>query len=148
MADFHSYLPDDILVNVDRASMLASLEIRAPFLDHRIIEFAFRRVPDVFRATLRKRKVLVRHLGQRLLPAELDLSRKQGFSIPFGAWFKGHWGARMSEILSAATPGLFEPGVVNELIGLQRKGLSNSHRLYALVMLELWRREYEIGLPA
>jgi len=148
LADFHSYLPDDILVKVDRASMLASLEMRAPFLDHRIIEFAYGRVPDKLRATVRNRKVLLRHLGGRLLPPELDLTRKQGFSIPLTAWFKGAWGARMSEILSGAMPGLFEPRVVSELIGLQRKGLSNSQRLYSLVMLELWRREYDVGMPA
>lgn len=148
MADFHSYLPDDILVKVDRASMLASLEMRAPFLDHRVIEFAFSRVPDKFRATIRERKILLRHLGRRLLPPELDLTRKQGFSIPLTAWFKGAWGTRMSEILSGAIPGLFEPRIVEKLIALQRRGLSNSQRLYSLVMLELWRREYKVTLPA
>lgn len=148
IADFHSYLPDDILVKVDRASMLSSLEMRAPFLDHRVIEFAFNRVPDRLRATVRERKILLRHLGRRLLPQELDLKRKQGFSIPLSAWFKGAWGPTMSEILSGAMPGLFEPREVNKLITLQRKGLSNSQRLYALVMLELWRREYNVGMLA
>lgn len=147
LADFHSYLPDDILVKVDRASMLASLEVRAPFLDHRVIELAYGRVPDRYRTTLTERKVLLRHLGRRLLPPALNLTRKQGFSIPLSAWFKGSWGTRMSEILSEATPGLFEQKAVNDLVSLQRKGLSNSARLYALTMLELWRREYDIGLP-
>lgn len=145
-ADFHSYLPDDILVKVDRASMLASLETRAPFLDHRIVEFAFGRVPDKFRTTLFERKILLRHLGRRILPKELDLTRKQGFSIPLSAWFKGVWGVRMADILSDAMPGLFEKRMVRSLIAHQRKGLSNSQRLYALVMLELWRREYKVDL--
>jgi asparagine synthase (glutamine-hydrolysing) len=127
--------------------MLASLEMRAPFLDHRVIEFAFGRVPDKLRATLRQRKILLRHLGRRFLPSDLDLTRKQGFSIPLSAWFKGAWGAKLSEVLSGAMPGLFEPAVVNEIVELQRKGLSNSQRLYSLVMLELWRREYDVGLP-
>jgi asparagine synthase (glutamine-hydrolysing) len=148
MADFHSYLPDDILVKVDRASMLASLEMRAPFLDYRVIEFAFGRVPDRLRATLRQRKVLLRLLGRRLLPPELDLRRKQGFSIPLSAWFKGAWGARMSELLAESRPGLLDPAMVRNLLDLQRRGLSNSQRLYSLVMLELWRREYSVGLPA
>jgi asparagine synthase (glutamine-hydrolysing) len=147
IADFHSYLPDDILVKVDRASMLASLETRAPFLDRGVIEFAYGRVPDRFRATLWQRKVLLRHLARRLLPPQLDLKRKQGFSIPLAAWIKGPWGARMSEILAGMMPGLFDAGAVAELFALQRKGLSNSQRLYALTMLELWRREYDVGLP-
>ena len=58
-ADFATYLPEDILVKVDRASMLASLEVRAPFLDYRIIEFAFGSVPDALRATRTSRKVLL-----------------------------------------------------------------------------------------
>lgn len=147
-ADFHSYLPDDILVKVDRASMLASLEVRAPLLDHRIIEFAYGRVPDRLKAALRERKMLLRHLGRRLLPRDLNITRKQGFSIPLSAWLKGSWGPNISEILSEAMPGLFEQEVVDNLVLLQRKGFSNSQRLYALTMLELWRREYNVGLPA
>jgi asparagine synthase (glutamine-hydrolysing) len=127
--------------------MLASLETRAPFLDRGVIEFAYGRVPDRFRATLWQRKVLLRHLARRLLPPQLDLKRKQGFSIPLAAWIKGPWGARMSEILAGMMPGLFDAGAVAELFALQRKGLSNSQRLYALTMLELWRREYDVGLP-
>src|SRR5262245_59242334 len=80
--DFSTYLADDILVKIDRASMLTSLEVRAPWLDHRLIEFAFGRVPDTLRATIRERKILPRRLATRLLPAGLDLARKQGFSLP------------------------------------------------------------------
>jgi asparagine synthase (glutamine-hydrolysing) len=148
MADFHSYLPDDILVKVDRASMLTSLELRAPFLDRRVIEFAYGRIPDKYRATLSKRKVLLRHLGRRLLPPKLNLTRKQGFSIPLSAWFKGEWGKRMGDVLADASPGLFDHREIDNLVALQRKGFSNSARLYALTMLELWRREYNVGLPA
>jgi asparagine synthase (glutamine-hydrolysing) len=146
-ADFCSYLPDDILVKVDRASMLTSLEVRAPFLDHRVVEFAFSRVPDRLRGTLTRRKVLLRHLAQRLLPRDLDLNRKQGFSIPLGRWFKGEWGAKMSEVLWDAAPGLFDSASLSRLIQLQRRGYSNTQRLFSLVMLELWRREYAVQIP-
>jgi asparagine synthase (glutamine-hydrolysing) len=146
-ADFHSYLPDDILVKVDRASMLASLEVRAPFLDYRVIEFAYGRIPDEYRATLTQRKILLRHLASRLLPPQLDLKRKKGFQIPLSVWFKGEWGTRMCEILLEAEPGLLDRKAIGDLVSLQRKGLSNVHRLYSLTMLELWRREYKVGLP-
>jgi asparagine synthase (glutamine-hydrolysing) len=146
-ADFHSYLPDDILVKVDRASMFASLEVRAPFLDYRVIEMAYGRLPDAYRATLTQRKVLLRRLGSRLLPPQLDLKRKQGFQIPLSVWFNGPWGTRMCDILLDSDPGFFDQRAISQLVSLQRKGFSNVHRLYALTMLELWRREYKIGLP-
>ena len=143
-ADFLAYLPDDILVKVDRASMLTSLEMRAPLLDRAIIEFAFGRVPDRLRATAGERKVLLRVLGKKLLPAALDMTRKRGLSIPLSAWFKGEWGRYMEEVLLAPEQRLFDHGVVRSLIATQRRGLSNTHRLFALTVFELWRREYAI----
>src|SRR5207244_1690960 len=100
--DFRSYLVDDILVKVDRASMLTSLEVRAPMLDPRIIEFAYGRLPDPLRAWHGQRKVILRKLAARLLPADLDIKRKQGFSIPLGEWFRGDWGHYMRDVLSQA----------------------------------------------
>jgi asparagine synthase (glutamine-hydrolysing) len=142
--DFMTYLPDDILVKVDRASMLTSLEVRAPFLDYRIIEFAYGRVPDSLRATDSGRKLLLRRLAQRVLPPEFDAVRKQGFSIPLGSWFKGEWGATIESILRDADPALFDRKVMDDLIAGQRRGLSNTQRLYALTMFELWRRTYAV----
>jgi asparagine synthase (glutamine-hydrolysing) len=144
--DFSTYLADDILVKVDRASMLTSLEVRAPWLDHRCIDFAFGRVPDSLRATGGTRKRLPRLLAKRLLPPELDLSRKQGFSLPLQEWFKGTWGKYVEEVLQDADRGWFDHGVINRLLSDQRRGLSNTPRLFALTMLELWRREYGIDV--
>jgi asparagine synthase (glutamine-hydrolysing) len=129
MADFHSYLPDDILVKVDRASMLASLEVRAPFLDNRVIEFAYGRVPDKYRATLTQRKVLLRHLGRRLLPPELDLKRKMGFQIPLKAWFKGAWRGWCD--FAGRTARTVDWTAINDLVSLQRKGFQTSIGLYS-----------------
>jgi asparagine synthase (glutamine-hydrolysing) len=145
IADFLTYLPDGILVKVDRASMLTSLEMRAPFLDHHVIEFAFR-LPDRFRATSRSSKVLLRALGARLLPPELDLRRKQGFSPPLHQWFRGEWGTFMCDVLAGADPALFDRHFVEGLIAQQRRGLANTNRIFALTMFELWRREYGVSL--
>jgi asparagine synthase (glutamine-hydrolysing) len=145
--DFRTYLVDDILAKVDRASMLCSLEVRAPFLDPRIIELAFARVPDRLRATATERKVLSRRLGERVLPAGLDLARKQGFSLPLDRWFKGDWGRFMEDVLTAPRADLFDRRVVQQLLRGQRLGMRNIHRLYALTMIELWRREYRVELP-
>lgn len=142
--DFRTYLVDDILVKVDRASMLCSLEVRAPFLDPRIIDLAFRRVPDRLRATARERKILPRRLAERLLPKTLDLTRKQGFSLPLRSWFKGDWGRFIEDVLMSADADWFDRRVVRQLVMGQKGGFSNTTRLFALTMVELWRREYGI----
>jgi asparagine synthase (glutamine-hydrolysing) len=143
--DFQTYLPDDILVKVDRASMLTSLEVRAPFLDPGILEFAFGRVPDRLRAWKGQRKVLLRKLAKRLLPADLDITRKQGFSIPLDRWFRGPWGAYMCDVLRQADPRLFDQRAIERFITGQERGFVNSHRLFALTIFELWRREYRVS---
>jgi asparagine synthase (glutamine-hydrolysing) len=143
-ADFRSYLVDDILVKVDRASMLTSLEIRAPWLDPRVIEFAFGRVPDSLRAVVGERKILPRMLAARLLPPTLDLKRKQGFAIPLGHWFRGNWGLFIEDTLSGDGGSYFDPVTVRRLLAGQRRGLANTQRLFALTMFELWRRHYDV----
>lgn len=146
-SDFRGHLTDDILTKVDRASMLASLETRAPFLDHRIIELAFGRVPDALKANAEgERKILLRRLAARVLPKELDLTRKQGFSIPLADWLRNRWGAYFREVLSEADPAIFDRAFVQSLLRGQERGRNNGHRLYALVMFELWRRAYGITL--
>jgi len=144
--DFRSYLVDDILVKVDRASMLNSLEVRAPWLDPRLIELAFADVPDRLRATAHDRKILPRRLAARLLPPTFDLARKQGFSLPLDAWFKGEWGTFIGDVLTDAKQELLDRGAVNSLLTGQQRGLANMHRLFALAMFELWRREYAVSI--
>lgn len=145
-ADFRTTLVDAYLVKVDRASMLTSLEVRAPWLDHRIIEFAYRRVPDHLRVTRDEYKILPRRLAQKLLPPALDLSRKQGFTMPIEAWFSGGWGTFIEDVLRQADTRFFNPAVLENLLAGQRKGRANTSRLFALTMFELWRREYDIDL--
>ena len=146
-ADLEGYLVEDILVKVDRASMLCSLEIRAPFLDHRVVEFAFGRVPDNLRATTKSRKVLPRLLTDRLLPPDFDSVRKRGFTMPLTEWFEGDWGRFLESTLLEAPKEFLDSDVVAGLIQKQRNGYSNVDRLFGLAMLELWRREYGVALP-
>lgn len=145
--DFGNYLAEDILVKVDRASMLNSLELRAPLLDHRLIEFAFGKVPSRLKATAHGRKILLKKLARRILPPQFDHQRKQGFSIPLASWLQsGSWKAFFRETLLGSDNTLFDHKVVNELLAGQAKGRSNSERLFALVLFELWRREYQISM--
>ena len=144
--DFENYLAEDILVKVDRASMLNSLEVRAPWLDYRLIEFAFAKIPSCLKATPDSRKILPKLLAKRLLPAEFDLQRKQGFSIPLAAWLRGkQWGGYFRDVLLGSNDGLFNEKFVKRLLDGQERGRANSERLFALVLFELWRKEYQIG---
>jgi len=142
--DFSTYLPDDLMVKVDRASMLNSLETRAPRLDYRIVELAFGRVPDRFKLAGKERKILPRRLSQRVLPHSLNLERKRGFSIPLSNWIKGGWKKIFESVLSDC--GIFDQRTVARLLANQRRGYSNADRLFLLVMFELWRREYRVTM--
>lgn len=145
--DFENYLAEDILVKVDRASMLTSLEIRAPFLDHHVVEFAFGRVPSALKATPVSLKVLPKRLGRQVLPSGFDYERKWGFSIPLDNWLqKGPWADMVNEVLLDDASTVFSRDAVSGLLTGQRKGRRNGERIFALALFELWRREYGASL--
>lgn len=144
--DFSDYLAEDILVKVDRASMLNSLEVRAPLLDYRVIEFAFGRVPSPLKATVSEKKILLKRLAQRVLPPEFDRQRKQGFSIPLGDWLKRGPFRELFWDTLAAGDCLFDRKTVQSLLIGQDRGFNNGERLFALVQFELWRRAYQVAL--
>lgn len=97
--DACSYLPDDILVKVDRASMHFALEVRCPFLDTRLIEFAFRLSSDL-KVGLRRSKILLKHLAVQRLPQAIVARPKQGFEIPLADWLRGPLRSRLEALLS------------------------------------------------
>lgn len=143
--DFENYLPEKILVKVDRASMLNSLEVRAPFLDYQLVEFAFSNVPSLLKVSLNERKILLKKFAARLLPPDFDVQRKQGFSIPLASWLEsGPWREFFHDVLTDTASTTFDRKAVASLLAGQAKGYSNSERLFSLVLLELWRKEYQI----
>ncbi|MDQ7032926.1 MAG: asparagine synthase (glutamine-hydrolyzing) [Desulfonauticus sp.] len=144
--DFKLHLPDDILVKVDRCSMMNSLEVRSPFLDKDIIEFAFKKVPSPLKTTLKNRKILLKFLCKKILPKEMDLKRKQGFSIPLSTWLKkGPYRDFFFEVLTDSEC-IFNKKMVKKLFHAQDMGLNVSERLFAIVLFELWRKEYKTYL--
>ena len=146
-ADFRSTMVDGYLVKVDRASMLASLEIRAPFLSRELIEFAYGRVPDNLKVKGQEKKILTKLLAKKLLPAELDIERKRGFTMPVHRWFEGEWGMFFREVLLDSNQDVFQRKAVEDLLDGQAKGRNNTVRLFGLAMFSLWRKEYDVGLP-
>lgn len=143
--DFHNYLSEDILVKVDRSSMLSSLEVRAPLLDFRLIEFAFGKVPSYLKVNQAEKKILLKRLTARVLPKEFDRERKQGFSIPLGEWLKDGAFKTLFYDTLRSNDCSFDRQTVDDLIAGQENGRSNGERLFALVLFELWRKEYEIA---
>ena len=94
--DFKLFLTEDLLVKIDRASMLNSLELRSPFLDKKLIEFAFNDVSSELKSNQKDKKILLKKLARKLLPEKFDINRKQGFSVPIGEWIKsGPWVAHV-----------------------------------------------------
>lgn len=145
--DFNNYLPEDILVKVDRASMLNSLEVRAPLLDYRLIEFAFKEIPSCLKTTPKERKILLKKLAFEILPPSFNYQRKQGFSIPLDYWLKSPmWMDFFKDVLFDKNQQLFDHKTISKIFNMQEKGISNGERLFGLVLFELWRREYQICL--
>lgn len=140
-ADVQTYLPDDVLVKVDRASMLASLEVRAPLLDYRIAEFAFRKVPGTLKVKRFIGKYLLKELGRKILPPELKIDRKWGFTVPLSEWFRGPLLPRIKEIFFERRGSLFNPAYIETLLHEHNSRVDHGTRLFSLLVFYLWEKE-------
>lgn len=142
--DQMSYLPFDLLVKVDIASMADSLEVRSPLLDLDMVEFAIT-LPMDLKLRGFDRKFLLRKAMRGSLPDEVLDGPKRGFGVPLAAWFRGELkGMLFDTILSerALARGYFRPAVLRSLVEAHQAGRADhGHRLWALLMLELWHRE-------
>lgn len=141
LTDIMTYLPNDLLVKVDIATMAVSLEARSPFLDHHVIEFAAS-LPEKFKLRGLTTKYLLKRVMKKLLPAENLDRRKMGFGVPIGRWFRGKLQPFLRETLlseRALNRGLFKPEAVKQLVELHTRCEKDySHQLWTLLMLELW----------
>lgn len=133
-AHFGSILPDDFLVKVDRMSMAVSLEMRAPLLDYRLVEFAFGRIPSHWKVEGNESRRVQKILASRWLPPELDVRRKQGFSIPLNEWLRASGGAELQRV-RGNLPSCINQREVDGLLAGHVKGRANGGRLFALMML-------------
>lgn len=144
-ADIMTYLPNDLLVKVDIATMAVSLEARSPFLDHHVIEFAAS-LPEKFKLRGLTTKYLLKKILRQLLPSENLNRRKMGFGVPIGHWFRGTMQPFLREVLlseRATSRGLFKPEVVKSFIDQHaRSERDHSHQLWTFLMLELWFQKF------
>ena len=143
--DQQTYLPNDLLVKVDIASMAVSLEARSPFLDHKVIEFAAS-LPEKFKLRGLQPKYLLKKIAARLVPREVIYRPKMGFGVPINHWFRGELKGFLREVLlseKAQKRGLFKSEAVTQLVDAHLTGKrDNSPQLWTLLMLELWFQKF------
>jgi asparagine synthase (glutamine-hydrolysing) len=143
--DVATYLPGALLVKADRMAMAASLEGRSPFLDHKLMEFAAR-LPAEIKAPGGELKGLLKRALEPHLPREVLYRPKQGFGVPLDDWFRGKLNAYLKDQLlseRARARGFFRMGYVERLIDEQTTGRSrHAHRLWTLLMFELWAQRF------
>jgi asparagine synthase (glutamine-hydrolysing) len=141
LADALGYLPDDILAKVDRATMAVSLESRAPFLDHRVVEFAFS-LPLALKLRGGATKWLLRQLLYRHVPRELIDRPKMGFGVPIDAWLRGplkQWAGDLINPQRLHLEGFVAPQPVAQAWREHQSGRFNhQHFLWNVLMFQAW----------
>ena len=143
MCDFQSFLSEDILVKIDRASMAHSLEIRSPFLSKEIIEFAFIDVPDKLKIYKGRKKIILKLLGEKILPKNFIFERKQGFSFPIDQLLlQDEWNEYFAEKILDFCPNFINQKSVLELLSKHGKGKFAGRKLYAIVQFIVWHDKY------
>ena len=143
--DFERYLPNDILTKIDRASMRYSLEVRSPWLDRPLIDFAFSQVPDDLKITMKDKKILPKILLQELIPLNLDSHKKRGFFVPIDEWIRGPWKQRVEEVLCNSHSNALHTPTVQTLLRRQESGWNLGSRIFALVVLCMWCDLHDIS---
>jgi asparagine synthase (glutamine-hydrolysing) len=140
--DLKSYLPENCLAKVDRMAMACSLEARVPFLDHELVELAFR-VPSRLKLHRGEGKVLLKSLAAREVPRSCVYRQKEGFSIPIKTWLTTTLKPLMQESLDPeriSKDGIFQPRVVGTLMKEHLEGVENhSHILWSLMVFQDWQ---------
>jgi asparagine synthase (glutamine-hydrolysing) len=145
LVDIESYLPGDLLPKADIASMAVSLELRSPFLDHRVVELGLALPPELARGKAALKKAFAADL-----PPEIARRGKAGFGVPLDRWFREELRPVAEDLLLGRDRGLFRRDELERLLREHgERRADHGHRLWCLCMLELWQRNYvDVGQPA
>jgi asparagine synthase (glutamine-hydrolysing) len=144
--DISTYLPEDLLVKVDIASMANSLEARSPFLDHELLELTAKMPNSLKLKGFNDKKYILKQALRGLVPDEVMFRPKMGFVVPLDSWFKGDLSAYVEKILlskKALSRNLFNKEYIAHLLTEHKQiKMNHSSRIWAMLSLELWFREY------
>ena len=141
--DFNNYLPSDILVKVDRAMMSASVESRSPFLDKRVIEFAYSRTPLDKKVSKDGGKVILQNIAKKLLPKDYEFGRKQGFNFNIGVLMADDEVITyMREELNVLD--IFDRSLFEGLVNKNKSSHNGGERLYGLFVLAYWMKRNNV----
>ena len=143
-ADANVYLPDDILVKIDRTSMLNSLEVRCPLLDHRFLEL-MATVPPGLRLCRGNGKYLLKRALRGVVPEQVVQRRKMGFAVPLQSWFRDDLASFVEDVAldrRTAQRGIFAPPAIEKLLRAQRSLTQLTPHLWTVLVFELWCRSY------
>lgn len=145
LIDTLTYLPDDILVKIDRAGMSVGLEVRSPLIDHTLVEFSWQ-LPQRFKIRQGQQKWLLRRLLGRYLPATLIDRPKTGFMIPLAEWLRGplrDWAEDLLDAKQMESAGWLNPEPIRQRWQQHLSGQANwQYRLWCILMFESWRRAW------
>ena len=148
MTDTHSYLPNDLLVKMDIATMANSLEARSPFLDQHVMEFAASLPPEYKMKRLIKKYILKKSL-EKLLPREILGRKKMGFGVPIGTWFRNDLKDLLCDTLlsrGSLSRGYFKADTVRTMVNQHIGGRKDyAFMLWTLLVLELWHKRFMNG---
>jgi len=143
--DLKTWLPDDLLSKVDRMSMAASLEARVPYLDHRLVEFAFA-LPSSMKLRGSTGKYILKKVASKYLPKEIINRRKMGFGVPLASWFRKELRPLLVDTLHSEKfqkRGYFNIAKTEEILQEHLSGQKDHHLLlYGLLLVELWHRRF------
>lgn len=141
--DLRTYLPDDLLLKVDRASMAHSLEVRSPFLDHELVEFAAQ-IPSKYKLRRGKKKWILKKAFSEYLPEKVQKRSKQGFSVPVDKWFRNELkNFARTQLSRLGDRSAFDAsGIQSTLDSHLNRTADNGHHIWDLVVLEMWFEQF------
>ena len=136
-----------MLVKMDRASMANSLEIRAPFLDKKLIEYAFYDVPSAYKVSNKNQKILLKKLAEKILPQTFDVNRKQGFAIPLANFLiEEKWKDYFLQTISDSDSNFINKNNCIKMMRDEVKIYQNAGRLFGLIFFIHWSKRFKLNL--